>query len=137
MAWVKERSDHYGVDAGRTIVMGQSAGGGLALQVAYAEDGTTVTSSCGGEVTAPRAVVAIYPAADLLVAWSSTRGLGQLTGRQLALDYVGGSPTDYPDRYRTASPASHVGAESPPTLVAFGEQDHLLRRLGNDNLPIA
>ena len=134
MAWVRERADRYGVDTSRTIVMGQSAGGGLALQVAYARDGTTVTSSCGGDVPAPKAVVAIYPAADLLLAWSATGGLGPLTGRQLAMDYVGGSPTDYPDRYRTASPASHVGAGSPPTLVAFGEQDHLLPASGQRQL---
>ena len=36
--------------------------------------------------------------------------------------------------YRTASPASHVGAGSPPTLVAFGEHDHLLPASGQRQL---
>ena len=120
----------------RTIVMGQIRRRRVGLASCLCARRCNSHVELRGDAPAPKAVVAIYPAADLLLAWSSTRGLGPLTGRHLAIDYVGGSPTDHPDRYRTASPTSHVGAGSPPTLVAFGEH-HGCQRLGNDNSPIA
>jgi acetyl esterase/lipase len=50
------------------LITGQSAGGGLAMQVAYGLGDGTVTSSCGGTVPRPKAVIALYPPDDFAMA---------------------------------------------------------------------
>jgi acetyl esterase/lipase len=50
MAWVASHATNYHVSLDRLLIAGQSAGGGLAMQVAYGLGDGTVTSSCGGAV---------------------------------------------------------------------------------------
>ena len=38
--------------------------------------------------------------------------------------YIGGSPTQYPDRYLEVSPLSYVGTKTPPTITLLGTSDH-------------
>jgi dipeptidyl aminopeptidase/acylaminoacyl peptidase len=35
-------------------------------------------------------------------------------------------PLQYPDRYRTVSPVSYVGAKTPPTVTLLGTSDHVV-----------
>jgi dipeptidyl aminopeptidase/acylaminoacyl peptidase len=37
---------------------------------------------------------------------------------------IGGSPTQYPDRYLEVSPLSYVGMKTPPTITLLGTSDH-------------
>nr|BBJ05190.1 hypothetical protein YBY_30390 [Marinobacter nauticus] len=41
-------------------------------------------------------------------------------------DYMGGTPTDYPERYQLISPLNHVDGGSPPTLTILGQQDRIV-----------
>jgi dipeptidyl aminopeptidase/acylaminoacyl peptidase len=45
--------------------------------------------------------------------------------------YLGGSPEQYPDRYRVASPVFHVRPGLAPTLIAAGALDHLVPFAGH------
>jgi len=45
---------------------------------------------------------------------------------QVVLKLVRGSEKDKPDLYRQASPLFHVSKDSPPLLLAHGEQDDLV-----------
>jgi hypothetical protein len=65
MAWMAAHAATYDVDARRIMVAGQSAGAGLALQVAFGLGDGTVTSSCGGDVPQAAAIFALYPPDDL------------------------------------------------------------------------
>ena len=38
--------------------------------------------------------------------------------------YIGGSPTQYPDRYLEVSPLTYVGTKTPPTITLLGTSDH-------------
>jgi hypothetical protein len=38
--------------------------------------------------------------------------------------YIGGSPTQYPDRYLEVSPLSYVGMKTPPTITLLCTSDH-------------
>ena len=108
------------------LITGQSAGGGLALQVAYGLGDGTVTSSCGGTVPQPKAVFALYPPEDFVLAWNMNTGLSALSSRDLNTGYIGGSPEQFSDRYAVMSPVFHVRPGLPPTLIAAGAHDHLV-----------
>jgi acetyl esterase len=144
MAWIAAHADTYHVDAERMLVAGQSADAGLAMQVAYGLGEGGVTSSCGGNVPQPKAVFVMYPPDDFALGWSLDTQLGPVSARKLLTTYLGGSPQDYPDRYRAVSATFHVRAGLPPTFIASGENDHLvpysghveiMRKLGAAGVP--
>ena len=126
MAWVASHAGIYNISPERMLVVGQSAGGGLALQVGYGLGDGTVTSSCGGAVPQPAAIFAIYPPDDFAMAWNLNTGIGSVTGRTFNRGYIGGSPEQFPERYRAVSPIFHVRPGLPPTLIAAGAHDHLV-----------
>jgi acetyl esterase len=134
MAWIAAHADDYHLAIDRMLITGQSAGGGLALQVAYGLGDGSVASSCGGNVPQPKAVFALYPPEDFALAWHLDTGITPATARILNTGYIGGSPEQFPDRYRTVSAVFHVRPGLPPTLVAAGLRDHLVPYAGHEEL---
>jgi len=131
LTWVVAHADQYHVAAERVLLAGQSAGGGLAMQVAYGLADGTVKSSCGGVAVQPRAVFALYPPDDLALPWQLDTGMGPIGGRKFNTAYLGGSPEQFPERYRTVSPVFHIQPGSAPTLIGAGEHDHLVPLAGH------
>ncbi len=131
MAWVAQHANDYRVAPDRMLVAGQSAGAGLAMQVAYGVQDGTFESSCGGTVPQPKAVFALYPPDDFAMAWELNTGIGSVGARALNTAYIGGSPQQFPERYRAVSAADHVRPGLPPTLIAAGEHDHLVPFAGH------
>jgi acetyl esterase/lipase len=126
MMWIAAHANDYHIAPDRILIAGQSAGGGLALQVAYGLGDGTVTSSCGGPVPQPKAVFALYPPEDFVMAWDMDTGVGPLSSRALNTGYIGGSPEQFSARYAVVSPVFHVRPGLPPTLIAAGAHDHLV-----------
>jgi acetyl esterase/lipase len=108
MTWIAAHANDYHLALDRMLIAGQSAGGGLALQVAYGLGDGTVTSSCGGMVPQPKAVFALYPPDDFAMAWSLGMGIAPASARILNTAYIGGSPEQFPERYRAVSAVFHV-----------------------------
>ena len=131
MAWVQGHAETLHVIPNRTLIVGQSAGASLALQVAYGLGDGTIASSCGGSVHQPDAVFALYPAEDFGLIWTADLRIGPLTTRDIDITYIGGPPDQFPDRYRASSPIAHVRAGLPPTLIAYGEEDHVIAIMGH------
>jgi acetyl esterase/lipase len=131
MAWASSQAERLHLNPKRSLIVGQSAGASLALQVAYGLGDGTFTSSCGGSVHPPDAVFALYPAEDFGLLWSDERRVGPLDTRDVDITYIGGPPAQFPDRYRAVSPLAHVRAGLPPTFIAYGEQDHLIPTSGH------
>lgn len=131
MAWIAAHAATYGVDARRMLLAGQSAGAGLALQVAYGVgDGTVKSSSCGS-VPQAAAVFALYPPDDFALGWNLNTKAGPAQARVFLRDYIGGSPEEFPERYRAVSAIYHVRPGLPPTLIASGDHDHLVPYAGH------
>ena len=60
------------------------------------------------------------------MAWNLKTGIGPVSGRAFNAGYIGGSPAEFPERYRAVSPIFHVRPGLPPTLIAAGAHDHLV-----------
>ena len=134
IAWVQGHAEELHVIPNRSLIVGQSAGATLALQVAYGVGDGTVASSCGGSVNQPDAVFALYPAEDFGLLWTADERVGPLDTRDVDITYIGGPPAQFPDRYRAVSPIAHVRAGLPPTFIAYGAEDHLIPTSGHGQL---
>ncbi|MBM9463142.1 alpha/beta hydrolase [Aeromicrobium sp. YIM 150415] len=123
LSWLGREGPAFGLDTDRVALLGESAGGNLALNAAYRSQSGDLEPSCGSADDLPQvsAVIGGYPVVDLAGDEART-GLGRLMGEV----YIGGAPDEFPDRYAAIDPASHVAADSPPTLVYHGTRDHLV-----------
>ena len=117
-----------GGDPGRIVLAGDSAGGQLAVSVAYHAASGTQPSSCGGTVPVPCGVVVQYPAVDLLDAWlhGTDPVHPGVSDRYLQDFYLGGSPQQVPDRYRLLSGVPAITPRAPATLVLGPTRDELV-----------
>lgn len=105
--YVQKHAAELNIDPTRLTLFGQSAGGHLALLEAYRFQ--TVSS-----------VIALYAPIDLSLDYRTSRD------KSAELDFVGGPPGQYPDRYRALSPATYVTGDSPRTLLVQGKSDDLV-----------
>jgi acetyl esterase/lipase len=57
--------------------------------------------------------------------------MGPVGARSFNTSYIGGSPEQFPDRYRVVSAVEHIRSDSVPTLIAAGDHDHLVPFAGH------
>jgi acetyl esterase/lipase len=110
--FVRELARRVPIDASRTVLVGHSAGGHLALWAAGRRrlpEGSPVRR---GDPLAVRGVVALAPVADLSAAAAESI-CGDAIPRLL-----GGAPVDVPDRYRQGSPIHLLPLGVPQRLIA-------------------
>jgi acetyl esterase/lipase len=124
VGWVEAHAAAYHLDRRRISVMGYSAGGNLAMLAAYSTGDARLPPSCDLPTVAIRSVVNLYGPADLALLYRSSGSRDYIDGALRR--YVGGSPTQYPDRYRVLSPVTHVNARTPPTITLLGESDRIV-----------
>lgn len=108
----------FAFDLHRSIIVGHSAGGQLALWVA-ARHRLPATSQLAASQSARvsfRAVISLAGAVDLEQTWQLQLGGGATA------EFLGGSPTEYPERYALASPARLLPLGVPQILL-HGTQD--------------
>lgn len=112
LAWLKDHAGGLGIDAGRFVLMGRSAGGQIALQAAY----------LGGD-PAVKAVIAFYAPADMVLGYRIPCGRWILDSGRLMRDYLGADGEAGLKAAAAASPLARLGPEAPPTLLLHGRPD--------------
>ncbi|NUW46877.1 alpha/beta hydrolase family protein [Nonomuraea rhodomycinica] len=114
-----ERSRPGRLDLDRTVYLGHSAGGQLAVWAALRD--RLPQAAPGRTAVPPRVagVVALAPVVDL----AGTYALGD--GGGPVADLLGGGPGDVPERYAAADPAA-LGASPAPVIVVHGDLDEVL-----------
>ncbi|MBC2327480.1 alpha/beta hydrolase [Listeria booriae] len=126
IVWIGQHADKYQVDMEQLLIAGGSAGGSLALQVCYGLNDGTLKPYISGEVYAPKAVVAVYPAQNMTNIWYEGTNFFGMDGETFLGAYIGGSPKEKPEAYAAVDVVKHVGKTTPPTLLLVGKNDHLL-----------
>lgn len=123
LTWVGAEGAAAGLDPERVGLMGESAGGQLAVNAGNMTALGSLAPSCrsAAELPAVSAVVGGYPAVDGGAAYEQS-ALGVAYGDL----YVGGPPEDFPERYELTDSVNHVGPDGPPLLIYQGSADHLI-----------
>lgn len=118
------RAGEVGIDPARIAVWGESAGGHLAMLLAFGQHDREALGSAGAAVSCPplAALVDWYGVSDLRV----PMGDFPLPGPSPEERLVGGSLVDNAALVSAASPIDHVTAGAPPTLVVHGTGDSLV-----------
>ncbi|MFF2951594.1 alpha/beta hydrolase [Kitasatospora sp. NPDC057965] len=123
LSWVQRNADTYGIDGSRISLGGMSAGGTLAMNTAYRLQNGTIKAAEGATPTPPASVIGFYPGTDVAGMWEE-----DVAGtREAAEMFTGGTPQQYPDRYREVSPTSDIRAGLPRTLLVVGDRDRSAR----------
>jgi len=121
--YLKEHANEIGLDTTRLVLLGRSAGGEIALTVAY-----------GQKDPAIRGVIAFYAPSDLEFAYVHPSNPWVLNSQKVLEDYLGGTPNQESERYQAASPLNTVGPKTPPTLLIHGGRDELVWSVHSDRL---
>src|SRR4029078_2713422 len=114
-AFLRNRADKLKIDPNRIVLLGRSAGGQIALTVAY-----SVNYPWGS------GVISLYAPTDLNYSWDNPGNPLVMNTASILRDYLGGSPTEAPANYNQASPIRSVTSNSPPTLLLHGGRDELV-----------
>ncbi|WP_132874816.1 alpha/beta hydrolase [Tamaricihabitans halophyticus] len=123
-AWVAANADDFDIDPNRITVFGQSAGAQLAMMVAYTRGDPEFSPSCPLPEPKVKSVIDLYGPTDFPEAVTGPGRTAKQTG--ILRELFGGELDRFPQRYRAASPISHIRQGLPPTLILAGEADHLV-----------
>jgi acetyl esterase/lipase len=122
--YVIKNAQRLGIDPKQMWILGRSAGGQIALKLAY--DSKVVRDVKG--------VIALYTPTDLDFGyrWAQTEDI--LGSRDMLKDLIGTTPDLDAAKYRAASPLADVRPGLPPTLLMHGRADPLAWYRHSDRL---
>lgn len=124
---VKRQSARWQVDPNRVALLGRSAGAHLSLLSAYSAGDAVLGPSCNVADTGVQAVVALYGPTDLIWGYDHPGNPRVINGRETLRRFLDGTPQTVGETYRRASPVTHVGRSTPPTLLFHGGHDQYVR----------
>jgi acetyl esterase/lipase len=115
LAYLKAKADSLHLDAQRFILLGRSAGGQLALLVAYTLQDPAI-----------RGVVSFYGPTDMHWSYANPSNPLIVDSKAVLEAYLSGNPEQAPANYDAASPLRFIDASTPPTLLIHGGRDELV-----------
>ncbi len=117
LGWVTDNADRYQLDVDRINAWGYSSGAHLAALLGGIES-EHPNNNVAKPLPRLRAIVAGGIPADLRVYDNSP----------IVKAFMGGVPTDMPERYADASPLYHVSSDDPAVFLYHGKLDSLVSR---------
>lgn len=110
LAWILSEGASYGLDPGRIVLWGGSAGGTLASLIGLEPESHVL------------GVIDWYGPTDMLAMADYTRDK-ETRGTTREDEWLGASVFDVPELASAASPISHVSSVAPPFHIAHGADD--------------
>jgi acetyl esterase len=126
MVWTARNAERLGGDAKHMVLIGESAGANLAINLSYAAASGKAESGCGGAVPVPEATVAAYPVVDPKDAYDAPFPFPGSSAQWFIASYIGGSPAEFPERMRAISSDTYLSNKAPRTLILEPELDALI-----------
>jgi acetyl esterase/lipase len=115
LGFLRERAAPLGIDPGKFVLLGRSAGAQIATAGTYAMDDPRAEGI--------RGVISFYTPTDFRMTWDSATQPGNLDHRLNLEWFLGGTPESAAGTYDSASAATLVRADAPPTLILHGVLD--------------
>lgn len=115
--WLRANAGKYGIDSDHIGAIGFSAGAHIALMLGLTEpsDGLEGESENMQYSSRVQAVVNQSGPTELVSMYK--------TAFTYLFDLLGGTPEQFPELYKKASPLTYVRKDSPPVLTIHGEND--------------
>jgi len=121
--WLRAHASEFQLDPDRLGVEGGSAGGHLALMVAFLEPDEKATDSRGQPLRNwVRCAVSFAGPTDL----TDKESIEGSVERASLVQFLGGTLEECPERHRQASPITYVSADDPPVLLVHGTADNVV-----------
>jgi len=119
--WIRANAERYGIDTHRIGAVGWSSGGHLALMMALLGSRTLASETDNLDFSSEiQAVVSLAGPTEL----SRMHDESTYPGIPESIEeLIGGTPEQFPERYRDASPCYHLTTSVPPILMFQGESD--------------
>ncbi len=113
--FIRTHAVEYEADVERMVLFGRSSGAHLAMLAAYQPDAPPL-----------RAVISYYGPVNLVEGYKDPPSPDPINVRQVLEAFLGGSPQELPQQYKIASPVHYVTRPLPPTLLVYGDRDHIV-----------
>jgi acetyl esterase/lipase len=128
LRFIADHAKDYNVDLGRIVVMGESAGGHLALTTGMIPSSVGLDRQCPGNgFTAPAAKE--IPKIAAILDWYGITDLNDMLSgpneRAYAVAWFGSLPNAQ-ELARKVSPLTYVRKDMPPTLIIHGDADPIV-----------
>lgn len=124
IGWVAEHANTYNIDPKKINIMGDSAGGNLAMLAAYSMGDLTLPPSTNVSAVPINSVVNMYGPADMTMFYKNNPSPDYV--QRVMKKYIGGTPSQSPDRYKILSPISYIQENTPPTITLLGTSDRIV-----------
>lgn len=116
LRYIQDNANDLEVDTDRMAIMGRSAGSHLATLAAYQQDAIPF-----------RAVISYYGAVNLTEGYYDPPFPNPINTKDVLHDFLGGTPEEFPELYKKASPINYPRPNLPPSLLVYAGRDHLVQ----------
>ncbi|QGJ71350.1 Carboxylesterase NlhH [Planctomycetales bacterium 10988] len=126
--WLRANADKYGINPDQIGATGLSAGGHLTALLATS-GGVKELEGNGGnpdQSSTIQAAVALGASTDFLATAERISNSIKNPSKDkpnIWMQFMGGSPNELPEKYKLASPITHLDQNDPPLAFVTGEQD--------------